>query len=200
MGKKLKGTKKTLKDIKYPQEIIDMIVNRGNKSVRDILPELHEKFPKYKHRLNTQNATSLGTYYRSKYNNTNNKLKNSNKRSAPKNAMTPLVHSSQQIQNKVLTRGLELSNDGKTPTAVRDVLAEEFDRVILPPARELKQAMKEFAYFRRSNGATNTSAMRTVPSFKITIEGPDTKVTRHTTEALAMEALSLMFNKNNHQH
>lgn len=178
---------------KYPPKLIAMLMDRGDKSIADILPKIHKYFPKFKKRLTPIRAQALSSWYKGQgwYKKNKKGTKSRNGSKAKKNGVLKFIDMGKRKQKEILAAGLLLNKEGnKTPATVRDHLSDQFKNIIIPPALQLKRLIARFAKDGtvpgKGNGETSTNGKF---PFRIEVKGPGTEFRRGVPEELANEII-----------
>jgi len=181
------------KNEKYPPKLITMLMNRGDKSIADILPKIYKYFPKYKKRLTLTRAQATSSWYKGQgwYEKNKKGAKKRNGGKTKKNGVLKFIDMGKRKQKAILEAGLLLKKDDKTAATIRDHLMEKFKDIVLPPAAHLTKLIVQFSKDGTVPGKGNGVAQNGNGKFpfRIEIKGPGTEFRRGVPEELANEII-----------
>lgn len=185
------ASKSRKKKENYPRELIVMLMDRGDKTIPEVLPDVYKKFPKFKTRLTKKRAQAMAGWYRQKGWEGNEKGASVRKAT---NGKVPFAKVGVRIKKRMLVMGMELKEEGKTPSSIRDTLMDRFEEVLLPPSLELSKLISRFSKDGVTpNGNGNGSSVDSQFPFTVHIKGPGTDVTRGIQEETSNELLAFLF-------
>jgi hypothetical protein len=171
-----------------------MLKNRGKKSIPEVLPEIHKKYPKLKKRLTKQRAYALDGYYKTNKKKRKKKAGMKGKPGRKKNGVAQFINVAAARKKAILTAGLVLKEQGKTPNSIRDTLAENFEKVMLPPAKQLSKMIVAFAKDGEIPNSPNGKPAKSKLPYVISVKGPGVNVgSKRATDAVGEKVLQLLF-------